>query len=79
MRTAELETTVDLYKVVKKAWGIEEIAADRLVSDGQLTIDGNVVRAEWMRDHWTVRQLYGRMMRCPQRGSYRLFGSVVAA
>ncbi len=73
MTEAQLNQRVDLHGVLKAAFGVGLLAATRLIHDGQVQIDGHVVLPEWSRGHWTVQQLRGRMLSCPQRGQTRLF------
>jgi hypothetical protein len=72
--SASSERTVDLVKVLKQHFGVEEYAAVNLLAHGNVTIDGHCVQMPWARNHWTEAQLYGRMLKCP-RGEARLFGS----
>lgn len=76
MTEEQLNRTVDIHRVLKEAFGVESLAASRLIHDGQVQIDGHVVLPQWSKGHWTVRQLRGRMLSCPQRGQHRLFQSV---
>jgi len=69
---------VDLYRVLRDAWGIESFAAENLFAHGNVKIDGYVVPAPWARYHWTEKQLQGRMLTCV-RGQVRLFGSMPAS
>lgn len=75
-RTTEaLDAKVDLLKLLESYWGMSRTAATRIIMDGQLEIDHHRVEPEWAVKHWTVGQLYGRMMYCRQCGYVRLFGS----
>jgi hypothetical protein len=74
MKPAELDRRVNLYTVLQKTWGINQMAAENLINHGHVRIDGHVVQKVWAKNHWTVRQLRGRMLSSP-RGQVRLFGS----
>ncbi len=76
MTPEQLDGKVDLHKVLKQAFGVESLAASRLIHDGQVQIDGHVVWPQYARGHWTVRQLRGRMLSIPQRGQTRLFDGI---
>lgn len=76
--SSELSSKVDLVKVLQRTWGIESLAAERLIADGHVEIDHHVVKPEWAQGHWTVDQLYGRLLYCHQRGWVRLYGSRLA-
>lgn len=65
---------VDLFRVLRQTWGIEEYAAALMIGRGGVSIDGHCVSLAWARGHWTEEQLYGRMLKC-SRGEVRLFGS----
>lgn len=71
--SASSERKVDLVRVLQRQFGIESYAAANMLARGNVKIDGHVVQMIWARNHWTERQLYGRMLSCP-RGDYRLFG-----
>lgn len=74
MKTADLDKRVDLYFLLRVTWGIHSYAAENLINHGRVTIDGHVVQARWARNHWRVRQLRGRVLKCP-RGEIVLYGS----
>lgn len=76
MTEQQLNRTVDIHRVLKEAFGVAYPAASRLIHDGQVRIDGHVVLPQWATGHWTVRQLRGRMLSCPQRGQHRMFERV---
>lgn len=71
-----LDRKVDLHRELKSAFGVESLAAERLIQDGQIQIDGHVVLPQWSQGHWSVRQLTGRMLTIPHIGrATRLFQS----
>lgn len=73
MTNRQLDRKVDIHRVLKESFGVGSLAAERLIQDGQVLIDGHVVLPQWARGHWSVRQLRGRMLHCLPRGQTRLF------
>lgn len=64
---------VDLLKYLKREQNVSDSAGRCLISHGQLTIDGHVVKpTDNLR--WTRRQLEGRMMEFVGR-QHRMFGA----
>lgn len=72
-----LNEYVDLFAVLKTAYGIESFAATNLIAHGHVKIDGFTVPLPWAKGHWRKRQVVGKMLSCP-RGQIRLYGSASA-
>ncbi len=74
MTKRQLDSKVDLYKVLKGLYGWESPAVWRLIHDGRVLIDGHVVLPQWAQGHWSVRHIAGRMLQIPSFGlSRRLY------
>lgn len=53
-------------------------AAACAITHGQVSIDGHTIGMAWAVDHWTERQLHGRMLKCGPREA-RILGSRLVA
>jgi hypothetical protein len=71
----ELDRKVNILHLMREHYGIERDAANAMIARGQVSIDGYTLHRMYVKGHWRVRQLEGRMMKVGTRGEVRLFGS----
>lgn len=65
---------VNIVLIMQRDLHMSKKAALSMISHGQVTIDGHTVQMRHAVNHWTERQLYGRMLKAGWR-EHRLLGS----
>lgn len=65
---------VNIVKVMQRDLHMSKDGAICMIVHGQVTIDGHTIGMRHAVNHWTEKQLYGRMLKAGHR-EHRLIGS----